>query len=119
MIQRIKTPQLPPERSWAAASWNSTRRKHATKSRQCSTIDGDTQCWGDCWMERAAVWTSHPLRTTPFAKERVMAKVTKGMIDPDDAVMLLIDHQSGLFQLVKDIDLVALRSNVIALAKAS
>ena len=48
-----------------------------------------------------------------------MAKVTKGMIDPDDAVMLLIDHQSGLFQLVKDIDLLELRHNVIALAKAS
>jgi nicotinamidase-related amidase len=48
-----------------------------------------------------------------------MAKVIKGMIDPDDAVMLLIDHQSGLFQLVKDIDLVSLRNNVIALSKAS
>jgi nicotinamidase-related amidase len=41
------------------------------------------------------------------------------MIDPDDAVMLLIDHQSGLFQLVKDIDVPVLRANVIALAKAS
>jgi hypothetical protein len=34
-----------------------------------------------------------------------MAKTIKTMIDPDDAVMLLIDHQSGLFQLVRDIDL--------------
>jgi nicotinamidase-related amidase len=41
------------------------------------------------------------------------------MIDPNDAVMLLIDHQSGLFQLVKDIDLPRLRANVIALAKVS
>lgn len=41
------------------------------------------------------------------------------MIDPDDAVMLLIDHQSGLFQLVQDIELSVLRSNVIALAKVS
>ena len=48
-----------------------------------------------------------------------MAKVAPGMIDPDDAVLLLIDHQSGLFQLVKDIDLLQLRHNVIALAKAS
>ncbi|HXV19981.1 MAG TPA: hypothetical protein VD811_03180, partial [Desulfuromonadales bacterium] len=46
-------------------------------------------------------------------------KVNKWMIDPADAVMLLIDHQSGLFQLVKDIDLPVLRSNVIALAKVS
>ncbi len=41
------------------------------------------------------------------------------MIEPDDAVMLLIDHQSGLFQLVRDIDLPVLRSNVTALAKVS
>jgi nicotinamidase-related amidase len=39
------------------------------------------------------------------------------MIDPDDAVMLLIDHQSGLFQLVRDIDQPTLRSHVTALAK--
>lgn len=48
-----------------------------------------------------------------------MAKVNKWMIDPDDAVMLLIDHQSGLFQLVKDIELPVLRANVIALAKVA
>jgi nicotinamidase-related amidase len=43
----------------------------------------------------------------------------KWMIDPKDAVMLLIDHQSGLFQLVRDIDQPALRNYVIALAKAA
>lgn len=43
----------------------------------------------------------------------------KTMIDPDDAVMLLVDHQSGLFQLVRDIDLPVLRSHVIALAKVA
>lgn len=48
-----------------------------------------------------------------------MTKLNKWMIDPSDAVMLLIDHQSGLFQLVKDIDLPVLRSNVIALAKVA
>jgi nicotinamidase-related amidase len=42
------------------------------------------------------------------------------MIDPNDAVLLLlIDHQSGLFQLVRDIELPDLRSNVTALAKVS
>ena len=45
--------------------------------------------------------------------------VNKRMIDPEDAVLLLIDHQSGLFQLVKDMDMLALRHNVIALAKAA
>lgn len=48
-----------------------------------------------------------------------MSKVIKTMIDPSDAVMLLIDHQSGLFQLVKDIDVPSLRNNMIALAKAA
>jgi nicotinamidase-related amidase len=48
-----------------------------------------------------------------------MSKTIKTMIDPNDAVMLLIDHQSGLFQLVRDIDLPVLRSNVTALAKAA
>jgi nicotinamidase-related amidase len=41
------------------------------------------------------------------------------MIDPDDAVLLLIDHQSGLFQLVRDIDQPVLRSHVCALAKVA
>jgi nicotinamidase-related amidase len=39
------------------------------------------------------------------------------MIDPNDAVLLLIDHQSGLFQLVRDMDYRELRNNVTALAK--
>jgi nicotinamidase-related amidase len=43
----------------------------------------------------------------------------KWMIDPADAVMLLIDHQSGLLQLVRDIEQPVLRSNVIALAKVA
>jgi nicotinamidase-related amidase len=48
-----------------------------------------------------------------------MAETNKWMIDPNDAVMLLIDHQSGLFQLVRDIDLPTLRAHVTALAKVA
>jgi nicotinamidase-related amidase len=48
-----------------------------------------------------------------------MPKANQWMIDPADAVMLLIDHQSGLFQLVRDIEQPVLRSNVSALAKVS
>jgi nicotinamidase-related amidase len=48
-----------------------------------------------------------------------MSKTIKTMIDPDDAVLLLIDHQSGLFQLVRDIDLPTLRAHVSALAKVA
>lgn len=41
------------------------------------------------------------------------------MIDPNDAVMLLIDHQSGLFQLVCDIEQPVLRAHATALAKVA
>ncbi len=43
----------------------------------------------------------------------------KVMINPSDVVMLLIDHQSGLFNLVKDISVAELRNNIIALAKVA
>jgi nicotinamidase-related amidase len=48
-----------------------------------------------------------------------MAEFNKWMIDPKDAVMCLVDHQSGLFQLVRDMELPILRSNVTALAKVA
>jgi nicotinamidase-related amidase len=64
--------------------------------------------WGDaertrsiqpCPIEHAADWRG------------------QGLIDPSDSVMLLLDHQSGLFQTVKDISIVELRNNTIMLAK--
>jgi nicotinamidase-related amidase len=39
------------------------------------------------------------------------------LIDPSDTVFLLLDHQSGLFQTVKDIPVAELRANVVMLAK--
>lgn len=39
------------------------------------------------------------------------------VIDPDDAVMLLIDHQSGLFQTVADMPMTTLRNHAAALAR--
>jgi nicotinamidase-related amidase len=41
----------------------------------------------------------------------------QALIDPSDTVILLLDHQSGLFQTVKDISVSELRANTIALAK--
>jgi len=41
----------------------------------------------------------------------------KPMIDPGDSAMLLVDHQSGLFQTVGDMEMTVLRAHVIALAK--
>jgi nicotinamidase-related amidase len=39
------------------------------------------------------------------------------LLDPTDSVLLLLDHQSGLFQNVKDISVAELRANTAALAK--
>lgn len=41
----------------------------------------------------------------------------KALIDVTDTAMLLLDHQSGLFQNVKDIGISELRANTTALAK--
>ena len=41
----------------------------------------------------------------------------KALLDPTDTVFLLLDHQTGLFQNVKDIAVAQLRANVVALAK--
>ena len=39
------------------------------------------------------------------------------LLDPSDTVFLLLDHQAGLFQTVKDISVAELRSNTVMLAK--
>ena len=39
------------------------------------------------------------------------------LIDPNDTVFLLLDHQSGLFQTVKDVNITDLRNNTILLAR--
>jgi nicotinamidase-related amidase len=41
----------------------------------------------------------------------------QALLDPSDTVILLLDHQAGLFQTVKDIGVAELRSNVAMLAK--
>src|SRR5499425_3953578 len=41
----------------------------------------------------------------------------KALFDPTDTLFLLLDHQSGLFQNVKDISVAELRANTTALAK--
>src|SRR5215510_14779775 len=43
----------------------------------------------------------------------------KALLDPTDTVLLLLDHQSGLFQNVKDISVAELRANTTALAKVA
>jgi nicotinamidase-related amidase len=41
----------------------------------------------------------------------------QALLDPSDAVILLLDHQSGLFQTVMDISISELRANTAMLAK--
>ena len=41
------------------------------------------------------------------------------LMDPADCAMLLLDHQTGLFQTVKDISVAELRANTFALAKVA
>ena len=41
----------------------------------------------------------------------------KALLNTADTVFLLLDHQSGLFQTVKDISVTELRNNTIMLAK--
>lgn len=41
------------------------------------------------------------------------------LLDPADTVILLLDHQSGLFQTVKDISVAELRTNTSILAKVA
>lgn len=44
---------------------------------------------------------------------------SKVLLDPKDAIVLLLDHQTGLFQTVKDIPIQDLRANTVVLAKAA
>jgi nicotinamidase-related amidase len=41
----------------------------------------------------------------------------QALLDPTDSVILLLDHQAGLFQTVKDISIAELRSNTVLTAK--
>ena len=38
----------------------------------------------------------------------------QALLDPSDTVLLLLDHQAGLFQTVKDISVAELRANTMA-----
>ena len=58
-------------------------------------------------------------QTTPPTRPSSVLPTGGGaaLLDPSDTVILLLDHQSGLFQTVKDISITELRNNTIMLAK--
>lgn len=49
--------------------------------------------------------------------EPLSAAANKALLDPKDSIVLLLDHQTGLFQTVKDVPLPELRANTVVLAK--
>ena len=64
--------------------------------------------------------TSNALAQTANTAQSSSVLPTGGgvaLLDTSDAVILLLDHQTGLFQTVKDISVAELRSNTIMLAK--
>src|SRR5262245_30207226 len=57
-----------------------------------------------------------PARIEGLSRQPTQA-ASDALLDPSDAVLLLLDHQTGLFQTVKDVPLRDLRANTVALAK--
>jgi nicotinamidase-related amidase len=61
------------------------------------------------------------LATSALAQQRSSSVLPTGggkmLLDPSDTVLLLLDHQAGLFQTVKDVPIDDLRRNVIMLSR--
>lgn len=53
----------------------------------------------------------------PGLSRQPSAAAREALLDPNDTVVLLLDHQTGLFQTVKDIPIADLRANTVALAR--
>jgi len=61
-------------------------------------------------------------RTDPAHAQQAIASPQQAdpklkLLDPNDTVVLLLDHQTGLFQTVKDVPIRELRANTVVLAK--
>ena len=61
--------------------------------------------------------TAHAQQAGPPACQSSPAVTKNVLIDPADTVILLLDHQAGLFQSVKDVPVAELRTNTVILAK--
>jgi len=107
---------VPSEEGNEAREWLRLHPPRARGARLGHRSDTDLALGGEVPSIDELVGATKP-------KEDFMSEVNTSqnsvMINPDDAVMLLIDHQSGLFNLVKDIPVPDLRRNVIALAKVA
>ena len=61
--------------------------------------------------------TAQPPNRPPAVAPPPAAPAPRVLIDPRDTLVLLLDHQTGLFQTVKDIPIAELRANTVVLAK--
>src|SRR2546427_7317536 len=60
-----------------------------------------------------------PIGTGQRTKQTMEPKKYQERLTPDNAALLLIDHQVGLFTGVRDIPVAELKHNVVGLAKAA
>lgn len=61
--------------------------------------------------------TAQQIAPIPGLSRQPSAAARAALLDPNDAVVLLLDHQTGLFQTVKDVPIRELRANTVALAR--
>jgi nicotinamidase-related amidase len=69
-------------------------------------------------ISRQPALTSQPAPIEGLSRQP-SAAARQVLLDPNDTVILLLDHQTGLFQTVKDIPIADLRNNTVALAKVA
>jgi nicotinamidase-related amidase len=98
-----------------------TAAKHLrTKNRATRillAVAGSAVLIGHIGIEPAQAQTARqPARIEGLSRQPTQA-ASDALLDPNDAVMLLLDHQTGLFQTVKDVPIRDLRANTVALAK--
>ncbi len=63
-----------------------------------------------------AIWISSGVNRA-HGQPKTDTSRARTLLDPADTVVLLLDHQAGLFQTVKDVPLAELRTNTTTLAK--
>ena len=71
---------------------------------------------GNAQQEQARAGQRAPI---PGLSRQPSAAAREVMLDPSDTVILLLDHQTGLFQTVKDVPVAELRNNTVALANVA
>ncbi len=67
-------------------------------------------------QQQPAATPSQAPATIPGLTRQPTAAARAALFDPSDTAVLLLDHQTGLFQTVKDVPVAELRNNTVALA---